>query len=88
MMWLDTILKYIPVIGSIRKALQDQYIIKLGLQSLLRSQMLEIYYNYKDKEMPIHMKEQFQDLYNSYHMLGGNGVMTSIYNEVIKCEKE
>lgn len=83
-MWLDTILKYIPIIGSIRKILKDQEIVKIGLQSLLRSQMLEIYRDYNGKEeVPFYIKEQFQDLYNSYHMLGGNGIMTKIYDEFI-----
>ena len=83
-MWLDTILKYIPIIGGIRKILKDQEIVKIGLQSLLRSQMLEIYRDYNGKEeVPFYIKEQFQDLYNSYHMLGGNGIMTKIYDEFI-----
>ena len=83
-MWFDTILKYIPIIGSIRKILKDQEIVKIGLQSLLRSQMLEIYRDYNGKEeVPFYIKEQFQDLYNSYHMLGGNGIMTKIYDEFI-----
>ena len=83
MVWLDMILKYIPIVGSIRRVLQTQDTIKLGIQSLLRHEMYELNEKYPEN-VPDHVKERFQDLYNSYHALGGNGVMTVLYDDFIR----
>lgn len=83
MVWLDMILKYIPIVGSIRRVLQTQDIIKLGIQSLLRHEMYELNEKYPEN-VPNHVKERFQDLYNSYHALGGNGVVTALYDDFIR----
>lgn len=82
-MILDSILKFIPIVGSIRKVLKTQDVIKIGIQSLLRHEMYELNDKYPN-DVPEYVKERFQDLYNSYHALGGNGVMTALYDDFIR----
>ena len=56
--------------------------IELGVQALLRSQMIADYNHYADKGYaPIYARENFENCYNQYHNLGGNGVMTDIHNK-------
>lgn len=56
--------------------------IEIGVQALLRSQMIADYNHYADKGYaPIYARENFQNCYDRYHDLGGNGVMTDIKNK-------
>lgn len=56
--------------------------IMLGLQAVLRAQMIADYNHYKEKGFaPIYAKENFQNCWNQYEALGANGVMNHIYNE-------
>ena len=59
--------------------------IELGVQALLRSQMIADYNHYQDKGVaPIYARESCDNVYKQYHNLGGNGVMTDIYNDFRK----
>lgn len=56
--------------------------IELGVQALLRSQMIADYNHYYDKGMaPIYARENFENVYKQYKNLGGNGVMTDIHSK-------
>lgn len=61
---------------------QRQDAIEKGLQALLRSQMINDYNHYKEKEYaPIYAKDNFENVWKQYHNLGVNGVMDSIHEE-------
>ena len=61
------------------KALQD------GVESLLRSQLIEYHDKYTDRGFcPIYAKEAARRSYEAYHALGGNGVITSLYEEIME----
>lgn len=66
----------IPVIASVRK-------IADGHKSLLRSEMLQIYYRNRENGI-IHQYEYetFIDLYEAYKALKGNSFIDKIYKEV------
>jgi len=50
--------------------------LKLGVQALLRAQMINDYYQCMDKGYaPIYVRDNFQNLYEQYESLGENGVM-------------
>ena len=56
--------------------------IELGVQALLRSQMIDDFNHYVDKGYaPIYARENFENVYEQYKNLGGNGVMTDIHSK-------
>lgn len=56
--------------------------IELGIQALLRAQMIADYNHYYDKgTAPIYARENFENVYQQYKNLGGNGVMTDIHSK-------
>lgn len=56
--------------------------IEMGVQALLRAQMIADYNHYADKGYaPIYARETFDNCYSQYKALGGNGVMTDIYEK-------
>lgn len=56
--------------------------IELGIQALLRAQMIADYNHYYDKgTAPIYARENFENIYKQYKNLGGNGVMTDIHSK-------
>ena len=67
-------------LGKIKyKAIQD------GLQSLLRTEIIRQHEKYMEKTYcPIYAKDALRQIYESYHALGGNGVVTELYNSVME----
>lgn len=58
--------------------------VKLGVQALLRSQMIHDYNKYADLGYaPIYARECFQNCWKQYHALGVNGVMDDIHNKFL-----
>lgn len=56
----------------------------LGVQALLRSQMIADYNKYVDKGYaPIYAKQNFENMWKQYHNLGANGVMDEIHRAFI-----
>ena len=54
----------------------------LGVQALLRAQMIADYNNYTEKGFaPIYARENFENCWKQYESLGGNGVMTDIHSK-------
>lgn len=65
------------------KALSD------GVQSLLRNQLIEYHDKYSAKKYcPIYAKEAARRCYEAYHDLGGNGVITKLYNDIMLLAEE
>ena len=51
-----------------------------GTMLLLRVQLIE--YHDKLGEIPSYAFDNFVEMYNAYHALGGNGMVTKMYNEI------
>ena len=50
---------------------------------LLRVQMIEYHNKYmKLGEIPSYAYQNFQEMYEAYHELGGNGMVTKMKNEI------
>jgi len=63
--------------------------IKLGLQALLRAQLIHDYNKYTEKGYAPHFaRENFENCYAQYHALGANGVMTDLRNKFLKLPTE
>lgn len=58
--------------------------VKLGVQALLRAQMIHDYNKWSDRGYaPIYARENFQNCWARYHALGANGVMDDIHNKFL-----
>jgi hypothetical protein len=58
--------------------------VKLGVQALLRAQMIHDYNKWSERGYaPIYARENFQNCWNQYHALGANGVMDDIHNKFL-----
>ena len=56
--------------------------VQLGVQALLRDRLYSTYLHYQEKGFaPIYARENFENMYNQYHVLGANGVMDDIYRK-------
>lgn len=58
-----------------------------GTMLLLRVQLIEYHDKYMKKgSIPSYAYENFEEMYDAYHELGGNGMVTHMYEEVKKLE--
>ena len=56
--------------------------VQLGVQALLRDRLYSTYMHYQEKGYaPIYARENFENMYKQYHVLGANGVMDDIYRK-------
>ncbi len=61
-----------------------QKALELGLQALLRAQMITDYNHYLEKGYaPIYARENFENMWRQYDRLGGNGVMKDIRDKFL-----
>lgn len=92
---IDFILKYwvefllTTLTGGVIYVFKQYIGLKQGMQSLLRNEIVRIY----DVQMklgycPSYMKENIKDMYESYHLLKGNGLVTSMVNQLYDLPNE
>lgn len=56
-----------------------------GLKQLLKIQLIEYHDKYVARgSIPAYVMQNFTDLYNAYHNLGGNGTITLMFDELKK----
>lgn len=56
----------------------------LGVQALLRAQMITDYNHYSEKGFaPIYARENFENIWTQYEALGENGVMEDIHKKFL-----
>lgn len=61
----------------------------VGLQCLLRAEILRQYEKWNDREYcPIYAKQALEKEYKIYHKLGGNDVATEKYHELLELPDE
>ncbi len=67
-----------------------QYIgLKTGMIALLRNEIVRMYENYIALGYcPSYMKENVNNMYESYHKLGCNGMITTMVNDLFKLPNE
>lgn len=65
------------------KGRHDKHIsLELGVQALLRSQMISDYRLWSEKGYaPIYARDNFENCWTQYHNLGANGVMDSLHEK-------
>lgn len=97
-MYLETFIKWlIPflcggvvslggvVVSRLKLGKKKQDAAELGLQCLLRAEIIRQYEKWSEKKYcPIYAKEALKRAYDSYHTLGGNDVATGLYEETME----
>ena len=82
---LPAVLGYIVWLLKQRKKSEDAN--SKGTMLLLRVQLIEYHDRYTALgHIPSYAYENFVEMYNAYHDLGGNGMVTHMYEEVKKLE--
>ena len=81
--WVETI---ITIITSFLALLITSFLgLRNGLRCLLKNEIIMVYETYmKLGYCPSFIKENVQDLYKNYHRLKGNGMVTSMVNDIYK----
>lgn len=77
------------VLAKLKKIKSDNDAVKLGVQAMLRSDMINMYNKYNDKGYaPIYVKDNFENVWTQYHALGANGVMDGIHEQFLALPTE
>ena len=73
------------ILSRLHRQEAQQKALEKGVQALLRDRMLHSYNKYTDLGYaPVYAKENFENMYQQYHGLGGNGVMTKLHVEFME----
>ena len=68
------------LVARIKAVASQTKAVELGVQALLRAQMIADYNHYAGKGFaPIYARENFENCYQQYKALGGNGVMNDLH---------
>lgn len=71
--------------NRLEKSENETNSLKLGVQALLRAQMINDYNRWSEKGYaPIYAKENFENMWNQYHNLGANGVMNNLHQKFLE----
>lgn len=78
---LTSVLGY--VVWLLKEQKKDRDANSKGTMLLLRVQLIEYHDKYMAVgEIPSYAYDNFVEMYNAYHSLGGNGMVTKMYNEI------
>lgn len=84
---------FVGCLGYFWKRLKEQRkemeAVKLGVQALLRAQMISDWNYYSEKGYaPIYARDNFENCWKHYHSLAVNGVMGDIHDRFMKLPTE
>lgn len=80
---VGAVFKYLHVL--VKKNAADSLALKLGMQALLRSQMIGDYNKWMERGYaPIYARENFENCWKQYHSLGVNGVMDDLHDKFLE----
>ena len=67
------------------KEIGKQRVEREAIKSLLRSEIITMHGRYVERrEIPIYAQENVQAMYQAYHELGGNGIVTKLVREIME----
>lgn len=88
--YIMCLLSIILCVSAERTATKNNKKAKLmeeGIKCLLRQNIIDTYNKYDARgEMPIYAKESANAMYDAYHALGGNGIITDLYLKMLEME--
>ena len=72
------------LIGNFKASHKKTKAIQDGLQALLRAEIIRQHEKYIERgNCPLYAKDALRREYDAYHALGGNGVITDLYRDII-----
>ncbi len=72
------------LLARMRGGIKRERALQEGVKNLLRGKLIDYYEKYSEKGVcPIYAKESVRRSYEAYHELGGNGVITKLYEELM-----
>lgn len=73
-------------INALNRQKQEMGALKCGVRTTLRSRLVDLHAKYvvTGAGCPQWVKDEAEDVYLSYHTLGGNGVGTQLYTEILQ----
>lgn len=75
--------------SMVKKNAADTQAVKIGIQALLRSQMIADYNKWEDRGYaPIYARDNFENCWKQYHALGVNGVMDDLHEKFLELPTE
>lgn len=78
---LPILLTYI--VWLLKRQKRDRSANSRGTMLLLRVQLIDYHDKYMEKgEIPSYAYENFCEMYDAYHSLGGNGMITKMHDEI------
>lgn len=70
-------------VKKLKKTLAEQGAVRIGLQALLRDRIIQSYNYYVEKKyIPIYAVESVASMFEQYRLLGGNGVIENLVQEL------
>jgi len=82
---VTTLLGYI--VWLLKRQIKDRDANSRGTMLLLRVQLIEYHDRYMALgHIPSYALQNFIEMYEAYHELGGNGMVTEMYKEVLELE--
>lgn len=85
--WIDFIMGIIATycVKKVNKFKIENDSSRTGMRALLRNSITKECIDYIERGYcPLAARDNIQNMYESYHLLGGNGVVTEMVNEVKK----
>lgn len=77
------------IFRRLKKNREDYNALKMGIQALLRAQMISEYNKWDERGYaPIYARDNFQNCWAQYHSLGANGVMDDIHDRFVRLPTE
>lgn len=68
------------IIGRLKAIEHKNKALELGVQALLRDRMISMYDEYAPQNsVPLHVKDNFENVWKQYEALGENGVMSRVH---------
>lgn len=75
--------------SKIRNLNQELQALKLGMQALLRAELIDDYNKWSEKGYaPIYARQNFENCWFQYHALGKNGVMDDLHEKFLELPTE
>lgn len=77
------------MIAWLKKKFKRQAAFELGMQALLRNEIIKEYNYWTDRcYCPIYARDNIKNMYTQYHSLGQNGVIDDLYEKIFDLPTE
>lgn len=73
---------------KVKQLFKRQRAIEEGMKCLLRNQIINMHTAFSGKEVPLYVKDAVDTSYQAYHVLGGNGTITTLHEDIMESPTE